>query len=339
MRGKQLTAYEIKARFAAVNLRLLSDYQNAHTPVSVRCRKCHHTYEVKPYGVFQGQGCSRCNKYRPPALTTEEVSSRLLKVGVELRSKYRGSSHRIKVRCNQCRHSWKVFPTSLFQGHGCPNCAWDEETRAAHSKRLRKTYKDPVRRRRHKRSMERESTRRKMRLGDKEIKQQCHQLGIALLSTYKGRDYPLKVECDKCRYQWRVASAVAVLRSKGCPQCHPHRFGSSEAEDRVRKIVERVTGWKLPKATPKWLRGRIGHLRLDGYNEKHQVAFEYQGEQHYKARADWGGESGLAANKRRDHRKRMLCTRHGVFLIRIPYWKKDVEAFLRKKLAQRDASL
>ena len=200
-RGKRLTANEIKARFDAVDLRLLSDYKNAHTTVSVRCRKCQHTYEVQPYGVFQGQGCSRCNKYRPPKLTQAEVTKRLKLVGVELRGTYRDSSHRIKVRCQQCGHTWRVFPTSLFQGHGCPNCAWDEETRAAHSKRLRKTYKDPARRRRHKRSMERESTRTKMRLGSDEIDCQCLKLGLVRLSTYKGRDYPLKVECRRCSHQ------------------------------------------------------------------------------------------------------------------------------------------
>jgi hypothetical protein len=96
-------------------------------------------------------------------------------------------------------------------------------------------------------------------------------------------------------------------------------------------VIERITGWKFPKARPTWLRGRgLQPLELDGYNARHKVAFEYQGEQHYQSLY---GEATLTRTKRNDTRKRITCLRRGVQLICVPYWKRDVEAFIRSKLA------
>jgi hypothetical protein len=75
-------------------------------------------------------------------------------------------------------------------------------------------------------------------------------------------------------------------------------------------------------------------MELDGYNVRHQVAFEYQGQQHYRTVPKFGGKvASLIEVKRRDERKRQLCRRHGVLLIRIPYWKTNVARFVRSKLA------
>lgn len=75
-------------------------------------------------------------------------------------------------------------------------------------------------------------------------------------------------------------------------------------------------------------------MQLDGYNSSIGVAFEYQGEQHYKIVNPFTKtKAALAKLKRRDERKRSACRRHGVILIRIPYWRKyDMDVFLVKKL-------
>lgn len=70
-------------------------------------------------------------------------------------------------------------------------------------------------------------------------------------------------------------------------------------------------------------------MELDGYNEEHQVAIEYQGQQHYQPIY---GEDRFGWLRRNDERKRLICYRRGVLLIRVPYWKADVEGFLRDKL-------
>ena len=72
-------------------------------------------------------------------------------------------------------------------------------------------------------------------------------------------------------------------------------------------------------------------MELDGYNEEHQVAIEFQGPQHYEPIY---GERNFRITKRNDKRKRELARYHKVFLICVPYWKKDPESFIRKKLVK-----
>jgi hypothetical protein len=348
MRGVAPSAAEIRTRFAAVKLTLLSEYHNARARVSVRCQRCRHVYDVLPYGVFQGQGCARCNKHQPAKLTQATIAKRLRQINVVPLEQYRGHVHRIKVRCCRCQHVWRVFPTSLFQGHGCSHCAWDTETRQRHSRSHRRAFRDPTIKRRHARAMRREETRCKMRvawttqrrqdqaeeqtLSAAEVKRRLHACRIRPLSCYRGAEHKIKVSCLVCGHVW-TPYAGNLFNGTGCPRCRSHG-GKTEAE--VRSIVERVTGWKFPKARPSWLRGRSSHpLELDGYNLRHQIAFEYQGEQHYQPLY---GKRTLVALKRNDQRKRDLCRYHGVLLICIPYWKHDVAAFVRAKLAAHTAA-
>ena len=67
--------------------------------------------------------------------------------------------------------------------------------------------------------------------------------------------------------------------------------------------------------------------------EELSLAIEYQGKQHDAPVPYFGGESAFAEAKRRDRRKKMLCSRHGV---RVLYVREgyDIEAI---KAQVRDA--
>ena len=267
--------------------------RNGLTRIGVRCVICNHCWRPLISNVlYGGGGCPHCSSFK---LATADVAERLRRSGITLISHYRNSRSRVKVRCMKCRHSWRPIASQLLQGCGCPRCNSVVLTPEAISKRL------------------------------------SHRQ-LSLSGVYRGSQNPIRLRCVLCDHQWQIKRAAYAFQSwLRCPKCYPDKFGREE--DRIRKIIEKLTGWKFPKAHPKWLRGRGGQLELDDYNEKHKIAFEYQGQQHYRARADWSnGDQLLAANKRRDHRKRCLCYYHGVLLIRVPYWKKDVKAFLQQKL-------
>jgi hypothetical protein len=143
----------------------------------------------------------------------------------------------------------------------------------------------------------------------------------------RGSYSTLKLLC-KCGHKWKEKWSRMFFHLGRCPQCSPHKVWISES--RVRKTIEKLTGWRFPKARPEFLKGRGQQpMELDGYNKKHQVAFEYQGEGHY---LPVYGEKKLKKRKLADKRKRMLCSRNGVFLICVPYWKDDIEGFLKGKL-------
>ena len=82
----------------------------------------------------------------------------------------------------------------------------------------------------------------------------------------------------------------------------------------------------------------INCLRFDGYSEVHNIAFEYQGQQHYYP-VDFSGKNDGTAEKEyelnviRDNIKRDYCQKNNIKLIEIPYWEYDnMESFLRRKL-------
>lgn len=66
---------------------------------------------------------------------------------------------------------------------------------------------------------------------------------------------------------------------------------------------------------PSWLEG----LELDIYVPDHNIAFEYQGIQHFRAIKHWGGERQLQKQKEHDARKKRICSERGINLICINY--------------------
>jgi hypothetical protein len=112
-----------------------------------------------------------------------------------------------------------------------------------------------------------------------------------------------------------------------------HAWYEPKHEDTCRRYFEWLTGAEFPTARPGWL----GTLELDGFNEELNLAFEYQGRQHYEVIPRWHGEgevgeASLRAQKERDARKARLCRARGVDLVAIPYWVKNKERFIRMAL-------
>ncbi|WP_072670530.1 hypothetical protein [Vibrio injensis] len=84
----------------------------------------------------------------------------------------------------------------------------------------------------------------------------------------------------------------------------------------------------LRRARPSWL----GRLELDVYVPRLQLAFEYQGQQHYKKVDHWGGDAALSKQKSRDRKKRRLCVEAGVLLVLIKHNEFVSAGLVREKL-------
>ena len=77
---------------------------------------------------------------------------------------------------------------------------------------------------------------------------------------------------------------------------------------------------------PSWLEG----LELDIYVPNRNIAFEYQGIQHFQAVEHWGGEKQLKIQKEHDARKKRICQERGVNLICINYFDPLTTEFIVK---------
>jgi hypothetical protein len=230
----------------------------------------------------------------PSRLSQDEVERRCAAIGLTLLEPYVRARRGVKVRCNACGREWRAGARFLY-GRGCAHCHWNAagRTRA---------------------------------LSQATVERLFAHVGLTPLEPYLRSAQLIQTRCNACRHTWRP-QAGNVLSGHGCPVCHPPG-STGEGERLTRGLFERLTGWRFPKARPAWLRGER-QLELDGYNCRHQVAFEYQGEHHY---IPVFGHDGLARHQRNDTRKRRLCRKHGVALIAIPYWEKDNRKFVEARL-------
>ena len=88
--------------------------------------------------------------------------------------------------------------------------------------------------------------------------------------------------------------------------------------ERISRLVfESIFAISFIKFRPKWLMGLKGRpLELDGYCEDLNLAFEFNGIQHYKVIENWGmTEESLKEQQIRDNLKIQLCKENNVKLI------------------------
>ena len=79
---------------------------------------------------------------------------------------------------------------------------------------------------------------------------------------------------------------------------------------------------------PKWLLG----LELDVFLPNLNLAFEYQGQQHFYAIKAWGGEKALENVKKRDQIKRNICRDGNIKLIEIDYTEPLEQEYIKQKI-------
>ncbi len=137
--------------------------------------------------------------------------------------------------------------------------------------------------------------------------------GECLSTEYVNAEKHLKWKCRK-GHEWTTAYAC-VRDGKWCPYC------PFKSETVCRELFEKLFEKKFPKKRPEFLTLKNGQkLELDGYNEELEVAFEYQGKQHY----EWctifhKTEKDFKMQQKRDRHKYRLCQENNIALILIPY--------------------
>lgn len=79
---------------------------------------------------------------------------------------------------------------------------------------------------------------------------------------------------------------------------------------------------EFPKDKPKWLvNSRGNQMELDGHNKSLNLAFEAQGEQHYRAVSHFNQTlKDLKHRIEDDSTKLELCKQNNVILIQVPYY-------------------
>jgi hypothetical protein len=119
--------------------------------------------------------------------------------------------------------------------------------------------------------------------------------------------------CCICNHEWQ-AMVNSRTNGCGCPRCAKKMYKSENA---CREIFEEELFYPFPNLRPAWL----GGLELDGYCKDLNLAWEYNGKQHYEYVKFFhrGNPNNLILQQERDALKHKLCKAHVVNVITIPY--------------------
>jgi hypothetical protein len=147
--------------------------------------------------------------------------------------------------------------------------------------------------------------------------------GYFLLSTeYKEIHKPL---LWMCQYGHEFNKSFNdIKRGRHCAICGQHL-----GEQFTRYCFEKLLEVKFNKTRPSWLVGKNGNIiELDGYNEELQIAFEYQGEQHYRKNHIFSNKN----QKVNDNIKKKILQEKNIILFIIPHTILliDIPQYLKK---------
>ena len=269
---------------------LSKTYVNNATPVLWQCEKG-HKWEATPASIRMGTWCPFCNSRRR---TLELVRDKAEEFGGTcLARTFKNAATPLEFRCSH-GHYFRLAPSFMFgnKARFCPRCG---AARRGDARRLTIAEMSAI----------------------------ALQRGGRCLSTeYESNMKALQWECGN-QHQW-WAPAANVKNGSWCPHCHSS-YGERIARAYLEAIFDKPFPYVSSVALP-WLRTGPRHrLQLDGYCEKLKLAFEHQGEQHYRRVEYFHRDASAFTNQRaRDRAKQRLCKRFGVKLLAIPAVGVDV---------------
>lgn len=136
--------------------------------------------------------------------------------------------------------------------------------------------------------------------------------GLWLRGKFKGQEHKLTWRCANA-HEWKATPSM-IRSGSWCPVCSAGR-----GERLARAACEHIFKAKFPRIKPAWLQNSRGRpMELDGYCDALKLAFEHQGEQHYKNNYFNLTKGSLSQRLVDDADKVRLCRKHGVRLIVIP---------------------
>jgi hypothetical protein len=158
-------------------------------------------------------------------------------------------------------------------------------------------------------------------------------------ATFKTTKYDHNWEClfghkfpDKFEYMKTRISDVKRGHA-ACKVCGT----KSTREEQIRFCFSQLFGQEFPKKNPPWLRQKNGEpLHFDGFNQDLMLAFEHDGEQHFKHIEYFHPTlEDFQAAQKRDEIKNMLCAENNVELVRIRFDEQivNVPAAILEKLS------
>ena len=258
---------------------LSTEYINYKSKLNFICAK-NHLCTVSFSHLKRGQLCAICSKRAKKTIKDIEDFLSVKYPKAKLLSKeYINAQSQIEIICEK-GHYYKTSWNRIQSGKWCLDCTGNKK----------KTIEDV-----------------------KNIIDKLHPEAKLLSIKYEGTHKKLDLICEK-GHNFKISYSY-INSNHWCPTC-----AGNKGEELVRRVFEDKFKKSFPNVKPKWLINPKTNytLQLDGFCEELNLAFEYQGIQHYKyPNHCHKNKKEFEKQKYRDKIKKDLCKKHNVKLIEI----------------------
>lgn len=154
--------------------------------------------------------------------------------------------------------------------------------------------------------------------------------GKCLSDKYHRGDSKYKWQCKE-GHIWEASYAQLLYSNSWCPKCNIFF-----REEICRTTFEQIFETKFITRRFKWLKSSSNFpMELDGFSEKYNIAFEYQGQQHFQKNF-WTTSNALLDKRILDDKIKIdLCNKRGIYLVIITYKDnlKNLPLIIKKRLS------
>ena len=298
----------VKAKFPQIIVS--GEYINQKSRLNAKCSVCGHEWAPIADVLIHSKGCPKCTRAsrgRKSRKTHETFIQQLSQVNpnIKVLNHYEKATTRIECECSVCGHLWSAKASNLLSGFGCPQCG-----------RLRTS-----------------NSHRKSQTAFEEAVKSVNP-NIDVVGVYASNRTPIQCRCIICGCLWN-GLPFNILRGEGCPACR-----MSHGEKEIVKYLDDSRIEYVPQYSFSNLRGvKGGTLSYDFYVPAHNMLIEYQGIQHYRPVAAFGGEEQFDVQLEHDERKRQYANENGYLLVEIRYDQiNNIENILNTVLNQNTIS-
>lgn len=270
-----------------------SSYLDAKTMIKFRCKKHNYSFEQTSNNHFNSKyPCKKClleSKIETFTDGLEIFKQKIKLIHGDLftfeNALYVNQRTPICLTCSIHKKSIIKEPQVFLRGHGCDLCYRERASKELSSRTL----------------FEKNSFVSKLN-------------GRCLSINYFNNEEKLEFQCE-AGHQFKKSWSEVKNSLRWCPKCSPNKL---IGESLARLILEHLLKIKLPSVYLKQMEG----LQLDGYNDLYNIAFEYQGYQHYTKDSHFHSSNHrYEAQQNRDNFKKSLCLKNGITLIEIYEFK------------------
>lgn len=336
--------------------KVLGEYINASTKITVIHNKCGNVYDVTPNGFLNGKRCRPCssknigNKLRKTHNEFLEEVQELVGDEYEVLDQYVDTSTKIRFKHISCQNVYKIEPVNFLRRRGyCCFCSGyrknteifkndvfnlvgNEYTVLGEYETSNKKIEMIHNTCGHIYKVKPSNFKNRQRCPDcfgnqkkntEIFRQELFELygdEYEVTGEYEGSRKKIRVLHKKCGHEWGVLP-YSILSSHGCPKCNTSK-GELKIQDWLDlnlikyKKEYRFEDCKYKRPLP------FDFAIFDNKNLLGLI--EFDGVQHFKPVERFGGEEYFKVTQKRDKIKNIYCETNNIPLLRISYKQENI---------------